>query len=53
MKYQVKRIYFVGIGGTSVSRKQGPAAFSAAGCDRPQAESAAGSIARTELGATQ
>jgi len=53
MKYKVKRVHFVGMGGTDASRKQGPAAFHAAGCDRPQAVSAAGFAAQTQLGGTQ
>ena len=53
MKYKVKRVHFVGIGGTDASRKQGPAAFCAAGCDRPRAASAAGFAAQTRLGGTQ
>ena len=44
MKYKVKRVHFVGIGGTDTSRKQGPVAFHAAGCDRPRVASAAGLI---------
>jgi hypothetical protein len=44
MKYKVKRVHFVGIGGTDASRKQGPAALGAVGCDRPRVASAAGGI---------
>jgi hypothetical protein len=53
MKYKVKPVHFVGIGGTDASRKQGPAAFCAAGCDRPRAASAAGFAAQMRLGGTQ
>ena len=42
MRYKVKRVHFVGIGGTDTSRKQGPVAFGATGCDRPRVASAAG-----------
>ncbi|HEV7820168.1 MAG TPA: hypothetical protein VGO84_03255 [Burkholderiales bacterium] len=44
MKYKVKRVHFVGIGGTDTSREQGPAAFWAVGCDRPRVASAVGLI---------
>ena len=44
MKYKVKRVHFVGIGGTDTSRKQGPVALCAAGCDRPRVASAAGGV---------
>jgi hypothetical protein len=50
MKYKVKPVHFVGIGGTDASRKQGPAALGAVGCDRPRAASAAGFVAPTRLG---
>jgi hypothetical protein len=53
MKYKAKHVHFVGIGGTDASRKQGPAAFCVAGCDRPQAASAAGFHAQMRLGGTQ
>ncbi len=38
MKHKVRRIHFVGIGGTDTSREQGPRVR---GCERPRAESAA------------
>lgn len=38
MKHKVRRIHFVGIGGTDTSREQGPRVR---GCDRLRAESAA------------
>ncbi len=41
MKYKVKRVHFVGIGGADTSRKQGPVAFFATGCDRPRVAPAA------------
>jgi hypothetical protein len=44
MKYKVKRVHFVGIGGTDASRKQVPAALGAVGCDQPRVASAAGCI---------
>ena len=50
MKYKVKRVHFVGTGGTAASRKQGPAAPGAAGCDRPRAASAAGIAAQMRTG---
>ena len=53
MKYKVKRVHFVGIGGTDTSRKQGPVAFGATGCDRPRVASAAGFAAQTRLGGMQ
>jgi len=53
MKYKVKRVHFVSIGGTDTSRKQGPVAFGATGCDRPRVASAAGFAAQTRLGGTQ
>ena len=49
MKYKVKRVHFVGIGGTATSRKQGPVALVATGCDRPRVASAAGCIAPMQL----
>ncbi len=49
MKYIVKRVHFIGIGGTDASRKQGPAALCAVGCDRPRAASAAGCIESIKL----
>jgi len=52
MKYKVKRVHFVGIGGTDTSRKQGPVACSATGCDRPRVASAAGFAAPIRLGGT-
>jgi hypothetical protein len=36
MKHKVKHVHFVGIGGVAMSRKQGPIAASAMGCDRPR-----------------
>ena len=36
MKYKVKRVHFVGRGGADTSRKQGPVAFYATGCDSTQ-----------------
>jgi hypothetical protein len=53
MKYKVKRVHFVSIGGTDTSRKQGPVAFGVTGCDRPRAASAAGFAAQMRLGGTQ
>jgi hypothetical protein len=50
MKYKVKRVHFVGIGGTDTSRKQGPAAFYAVGCDCPRVASAAGLIKVMDAG---
>jgi hypothetical protein len=44
MNYKVKRFHCVGMGGTAASRKQGPVAYLATGCDRPRAASAAGEI---------
>ena len=38
MKHKVRRIHFVGIGGTDASREQGPRLR---GCDRPRVASAA------------
>ena len=49
MKYKVKRVYFVGIGGTDASRKQRPTAICAVGCDRPRVASAAVFIAPMQL----
>ena len=45
MRHKVKHVHVVGIGGTAASRKQGPVARVATGCDRPRAASAAGIIA--------
>ena len=42
MKYKVKRVHFVGMGGADTSRKQGPFTIYVTGCDRPRVESAAG-----------
>jgi hypothetical protein len=42
MKYKVKKVHFVGIGGTGASSEQGPAR--SAGCERPRAPSAADPI---------
>ena len=42
MKYKVKRVHFVGIGGADTSRKQGPVALFVTGCDRPGVALAAG-----------
>jgi hypothetical protein len=53
MKYKVKRVHFVGIGGADASRKQGPVAPGAMGCDRPRAAPAAGCIERNGLGDAQ
>jgi hypothetical protein len=50
MKYKVKRVHFVGKGGTDTSRKQGPAALGATGCDRPRVASAADEFARISVG---
>jgi hypothetical protein len=36
MKYEVKRVHFVGIGGADTNRKQGPVTFRGTGCDRPR-----------------
>jgi len=41
MKHKVKRVHFVGGGGADTSRKQGPVAFFATGCDRPRVAPAA------------
>jgi hypothetical protein len=49
MKYKVKRVHFVGIGGADTSRKQGPAALGAAGCDRPRVAPAADGLALNSL----
>ena len=49
MKYKVKRVHFVGIGGAGASRKQGPAVF--AGCDRSRAAPAAVDVALTRRAA--
>ncbi len=38
MKYKVKKVHFVGIGGTGTSSEQGPA--QRAGCERPRVMSA-------------
>ena len=53
MKYKVKRVHFVGIGGTDTSRKQGPAAICAVGCDRPRVASAAGYIEAINVDGTR
>jgi len=53
MKYKVKRMHFAGKGGTGASRKQGPAAFAAEGCDRPRAASAAGGLAHNGVDIAQ
>jgi hypothetical protein len=53
MKYQIKRMHLVGKGGTGASRKQGHAAFGAAGCDRPRAESAADGLAHNGVDIAQ
>ena len=53
MKHKVKRVHFVGIGGTAASRKQGPVALCAAGCDRPRAASAADTDVTMRAGRTQ
>ena len=50
MKYNVKRVHFVGMGGADTSRKQGPVAFGVAGCDRPRVASAAGFVVITDRG---
>ena len=42
MRYKVKRVHFVGIGGVAASRKQGPVAWCATGCARPREAPAAG-----------
>jgi hypothetical protein len=39
MKYKVKQVRFVGIGGADTSREQGPALC--AGCERPRVAPAA------------
>ncbi len=39
MKHKVKKVHFVGMGGTGASSEQGPAR--SAGCERPRATSAA------------
>ena len=49
MKYKVKRVHFVGKGGTDTSRMQGPAAPGAAGCDRPRAAAAADRFVRIDV----
>jgi hypothetical protein len=36
MKHKVKHVHFIGGGGDAKSRKQGPVAALATGCDRPQ-----------------
>ena len=53
MKYKVKRVHFVGIGGADMSRKQGPVALGATGCDRPRVAPAAGCNARNGLNGMQ
>ena len=50
MKYKVKRVHFVGIGGADTSRKQGPVTFGVTGCDRPRVAPAAGFIVSTDRG---
>ncbi len=44
MKYKVKRVHIVGIGGVAANRKQGPVTFVVTGCDRPRVAPAAGFI---------
>jgi hypothetical protein len=39
MKYKVKKVHFVGIGGADMSSEQGPAR--SAGCERPRVAPAA------------
>ena len=39
MKHKVKKVHFVGIGGTGASSEQGPALR--AGCERPRVTAAA------------
>jgi hypothetical protein len=39
MKHKIKKVHFVGIGGTGASSEQGPAR--GAGCERPRVPSAA------------
>jgi hypothetical protein len=39
MKYKVKKVHFVGIGGADTSSEQGPAR--SAGCERPRVAPAA------------
>jgi hypothetical protein len=53
MKYKVKHVHLVGIGGADASRKQGPAAICAVGCDRPRVAPAAGCIEAVNLDGTQ
>lgn len=48
MKYKVKKVQFVGIGGTGTSSEQGPAR--SAGCERPRVTSAADQM-RLEMNA--
>jgi hypothetical protein len=36
MKHKVKHVHFIGMGGVAMSRKQGPVAAFATGCDRPR-----------------
>ena len=50
MKYKVKRVHFVGMGGADTSRKQGPVTFGVTGCDRPRVAPAAGFIVSTDRG---
>jgi len=42
MKYKVKRVHFVSIGGADTSSEQGPALC--AGCERPRVAPAAGAM---------
>ncbi len=46
MKHKVKHMHFIGIGGVDMSRKQGPVAGVATGCDRPRLALAADTFAR-------
>ena len=41
MKYKVKQVHFVGIGGAATSKKQGPVTFFVTGCDWPRVAPAA------------
>lgn len=45
MKYKVKQVHFVGMGGADRSRKQGPVTLWVTGCDRPQMAPAADPVA--------
>ena len=53
MKYKVKRVHFVGMGGADTSGKQGPVTIYVTGCDRPRVAPAAVFIVALEQDETR